>query len=147
MFLHCFHTRNWWKNSWWQNGSFPSRFVISKDKRCTNKILNAFLFEFNFVLFKILQIKNIPSHHFESVHLCHEWAWPKSTGYKVVSFVINVAYFKHILRWSYWKELLFTLAEEAIRSSKYITRTKPLNSQQEAYTAKIIHFTLPSRNY
>ena len=74
-----------------RTGSSSLRFRIW----CTNKILKASLFEFNFVLFKILQIKNIPSCHFESVHLRHEWAQPKSTGCKVVSFVINVAYFKH----------------------------------------------------
>ena len=65
-----------------------------------------------------------------------------SLDVKVVSFGINVAYFKQILTWSHCKELLFTLAEEAIRSSKYITRTKPWNSRQEAYTAKIYSHSL-----
>ena len=68
-----------------------------------------------------------------TVHLCHEWALPKSTGCKVVSFVINVAYFNHILLWSNCKELLLPLAEEEIRRSKYITRTKPWYSWQDEY--------------
>ena len=50
------------------------------------------------ISFKTLLIKSIPSHHFKSVHLRHEWAQPKSTGCKVVSFVINVAYFEQILQ-------------------------------------------------
>ena len=52
------------------------------------------------VSLKTLLIKNIPSRQFKSVHLHHEWAQPKSTGCKVVSFVINVAYFQQILQLS-----------------------------------------------
>ena len=74
-----------------------------------NEAGNYSLFEFNFVLFKILQIKNVHSRHFESVHLRHERAWPKSGGCKVVSFVINIAYSNHILLWSNCKELLLPL--------------------------------------
>ena len=42
---------------------------INQDKRYTNRILKASLFQFYFVIFKTLLIKNIPSRHFESVHL------------------------------------------------------------------------------
>ena len=53
---------------------YQRQISINQDKRCTNMIFKASLFQFDFVLFKILQIKNISSRHFESVHLRHEWA-------------------------------------------------------------------------
>ena len=73
------------------------------------------LSKFDYVLFKLLQIKNIPRRHFQSVHLRHEWAWPKSAGCKVVSFVISFACFKHILPHKICKESLLPLVEEEIR--------------------------------
>ena len=51
---------------------YQQQISINQDKRYTNSILKASLFQFYFVLFKILPIKNIPSRHFESVHLCHQ---------------------------------------------------------------------------
>ena len=102
-----------------------------------NKIFKASLFRFHFVLFKILQIKNIPSHHFESVHLIMIGPSQKTLNinYKVVSFVINVAYFKHILHMSNFKESLLPLEEKEIRWSKYVTRAKPRNSWQDEKTS------------
>ena len=49
--------------------SYQQQISLNQDKRYTNRILKASLFQFYFVLFKILLIKNIPSRHFESVHL------------------------------------------------------------------------------
>ena len=60
----------------------------------------------------MLKMKNIPSRHFESVHLRHEWAQPKSTGPKVVSVMIDV---NHILVQNECKELPLPLAEEEMR--------------------------------
>ena len=54
--------------------STTNQHQLLQDKRCANKIFKASLFQFDFVLFKILQIKHIPGRHFESVHLRHEWA-------------------------------------------------------------------------
>ena len=67
-------------NSWWKRNQSWNVFIHISNKsasvktRCTNRIFKTSLFQFNFVLSKILLIKNIPSCHFESVHLRHQWA-------------------------------------------------------------------------
>ena len=54
--------------------NYPSISASIKTKDVPIKSSKASLFEFNFVLFKILQIKSISSRHFEGVHLRNEWA-------------------------------------------------------------------------
>ena len=52
---------------------YQQQISINQDKRYANRILKASLFQFYFVLFKTLLIKNIPSRHFQSVHLVINW--------------------------------------------------------------------------
>ena len=72
---------------------YQQQISVNQDKRYTNRILKASLFQFYFVLFKILLIKNIPSRHFENVHLPHQ----KNTRRKMVSVMLNVTCFNPIL--------------------------------------------------
>ena len=46
---------------------YHQQISIIYEKRCTNKIFKASLLRSDFVLFKILEIENIPSRYFESV--------------------------------------------------------------------------------
>ena len=71
------------KRSWKLLIHISNKSASIKPKDVPTKSLKI-LFEINLTLFKILQIKNIPSHLFESVHSRHEWAQQKSTGCKVV---------------------------------------------------------------
>ena len=63
------HDARWKRKQSWKlfiHISKKSASIKTKDVPIESSKL---LFEFNFVLFKILLIKNIPSRYFESVHL------------------------------------------------------------------------------
>ena len=76
---------------------YQQQISINQDKRYANRILKASLFQFYFVLFKTLLIKNIPSRHFESVHLIINRPGKKNTRGKMVSVRMNVTCFKPTL--------------------------------------------------
>ena len=76
---------------------YQQQISINQDKRYTNRIVKASLFQCYFVLFKIMLIKNIPSCHIESVHLVISRASKKNTQRKMVSVRMNVTCFKPVL--------------------------------------------------
>ena len=52
-----------------------NKSASNKLKKCINGIFKASLFEWNFVLFKILQTENIPALHCKRAYSRREWAW------------------------------------------------------------------------
>ena len=64
---------------------------ISKSK-CINGIFKASLFEWNFVLFKILQVKNIPALHHKRAYFRRGWAQAMRPQSNLLQFMLKVAF-------------------------------------------------------
>ena len=130
------HDARWKQKQSWKlfiHISNKSASIKTKDVQIKSSKLHCF----NLILFysKSCKLRTFPAVISRVFIFVMNGPSQKSTGCKVVSFVINVAYFEHILQLSNCKYSLFPLVEEEIRWSKYLTRTKPWNSRQDGNTA------------
>ena len=76
---------------------YQQQISIKQAEKCTNRIFKASLFEFDFILFKIKQIKNIPTLHCKHAYSCREWAKAMRPQSNLLLFMLKVASTQKIL--------------------------------------------------
>ena len=66
--------------------------ILATNQKCINGIFKASLFEWNFVLFKILQVKNIPALHYKRAYFRRGWAQTMRPQSNLLQFMLKVAF-------------------------------------------------------
>ena len=66
--------------------------ISATNQKCINGIFKASLFEWNFVLFKILQVKNIPALHYKRAYFRRGWAQAMRPQSNLLQFMLKVAF-------------------------------------------------------